>query len=234
MTDRFAAAVAALMGAVADESLTEPLLDALPVSGAAVSTLGELLGSETISASDTQIARVDELQFDLGEGPCWDALASGHPVLEPDVRSDPRGAWAAFSAAIMGEDIGGLFAFPMMIGPLRIGAIDLYTAAPTELSALHVQQASALAALVSRHVLRQALRMAGQDDPESGAGIHSRRTIHQATGMVLAQLDISADDAHLLIQGRAFADGRSMHEVAGDITAGRLSFAVERDGIEER
>jgi hypothetical protein len=49
-------------------------LEMFPVSGAAVSTVGDLLGSETISASDALAFRMDELQFDPGEGPCWDAM----------------------------------------------------------------------------------------------------------------------------------------------------------------
>ena len=48
-----------------------------PVTGSAVSTVGGFLGSETVAASDEYAARLDELQFDLGEGPCWDAVRSG-------------------------------------------------------------------------------------------------------------------------------------------------------------
>ena len=63
---------------------------------------------------------------------------------------------------------------------------------------------------------------------------YSRRVVHQATGMVLAQLDISADDARLVIQGHAYAASRSMMEVAQDIVDGRINFADERDAIEAR
>ena len=58
------------------ERYSEPFVAFLPVTGAAVSTLGDVLGSETLSASDAHAARLDEVQFDLGEGPCWDALRS--------------------------------------------------------------------------------------------------------------------------------------------------------------
>src|SRR4051794_29292306 len=79
---------------------SRPFLGLFPVSGAAVSTVGALLGNETISASDSLAARVDEIQFDLGEGPCWDAMNSARPVLEPDLRGNPRTVWPAFSRAI--------------------------------------------------------------------------------------------------------------------------------------
>jgi hypothetical protein len=54
-------------------AMTRALVDFLPVDGASVSSLGDFLGTETLGASDEVVAKIDELQFDLGEGPCWDA-----------------------------------------------------------------------------------------------------------------------------------------------------------------
>src|SRR3954463_7030993 len=45
------------------------LVDALPISGASVATVGGMIGSETVSASDGLAAHLDELQFDFTEGP---------------------------------------------------------------------------------------------------------------------------------------------------------------------
>lgn len=215
-------------------ALSHPFLDVFPVTGVAVSTLGEFLGSETVSASDAQAARLDELQFDLGEGPCWDAMATARPVLAPDLRAHPSSSWPAFSRAILDEHLGAIFAFPLVIGPLRIGAVDLYSVRPTELTDVQSRQASEMAEVVSRRVLRRAImRMnhdLGGDDKSSSA--FSRRVIHQATGMVLSQLDVAIDDARLVIEGHAFASNRSMMDVASDIVDGTLNFSVQRDGIE--
>jgi hypothetical protein len=232
MSDSFAAALDALeRSAESPAGFCRPFLDVLPVSGASVSTVGDLLGSETLSASDELAARLDELQFDLGEGPCWDAMSSGRPVLEPDVRGRQRSAWPAFSAAILDADISSIFAFPLAVGPLRMGAVDLYSVVPVELDRRQAEQADAMAAVVGRHVLRQALDAVGRDGDDIG-NAYSRRLIHQATGIVLAQLDLSADDARLVIHGHAFAASRSMKEVAQDILDGRLNFSRADDGIE--
>ncbi len=66
-----------------------------------------------------------------------------------------------------------------------------------------------LAAAVGRRVLRRALRATDDDVPEDRSPF-SRRVVHQATGVVLAQLELSPDDAYLLIQGHAFARRTSM------------------------
>lgn len=214
--------------------LAGPFLRVLPVTGVSIATMGDLLRTETVAATDPQAERLDELQFDLGEGPCWDALAERSPVLEPDVRNRPRRVWPAFSRAIEHDGVGGLFAFPLTLGPLGLGSIDLYTALPQVLTSLHEDQACLLAAEVSRQLLKQAVRdVADAQEEEVAVDKSSRRRVHQATGMVLAQVGVSAADAELLIQGRAFAEGRTMRQVAEDVLAGRLSFAVRPSGIEE-
>ena len=232
MADRFGEAIEELSRPdLVDEDLTTSVLVAIPMSGAAVSTLGRFLGSETVAASDDTAARVDELQLDLGEGPCWDTVDLGRPILEPDIRNHPRRNWPAFSDALREENVGALFAFPLSIGAMRIGALDLYTERPAELPAEQAEQAGAMADLISRHVLRRAVRLAVALD--EGQDRHSRRTIHQATGFVIAQLGVSAEDAHALIQGQALTEKRPMSEIAEDIVSRRLKFRMVGNRIED-
>jgi hypothetical protein len=216
-------------------ALSYPFVDVFPVSGAAVSTLGAFMGSETISASDATAARIDELQFDLGEGPCWDAMATARPVLATNLRAQSPTSWPAFSRAILADDLGAIFAFPLVVGPLKFGAVDLYSVRPTELTAVQSRQASEMARVVSRQVLRQAIMRIGRDagSDDKAAGAFSRRVIHQATGMVLSQLDLPIDDARLVIEGHAYASNRTMMEVARDIVDGTLNFSNGGGGIED-
>jgi hypothetical protein len=208
-------------------ALAYPFANLLPVSGASVSTFGPLLGAETVSATDARAGRIDELQFDLGQGPCWDALSTRRPVLEPDLATSA--SWPAFIDAVRNERVAAIFAFPLVLGPLEIGAVDLYSADRVALTEEQQRQALALCGIVSRLLLRHVIADRGSDVPTP----FSRRLIHQATGMVLTQMKISADDAYLIIQARAFADGRSMRDVAEDIIERRIRFtASTADGGE--
>jgi hypothetical protein len=203
-----------------------PFLDLLPASGAAVSTLGDFLGNETVSATDRIAARLDELQFDLGEGPCWDALRTVRPVYRPDVAAVGSGApWPAFTRAMVAENVRSIFAFPLVVGTLRIGAVDIYSIRPLELTRSQAQDIGTLAALTGRHVLRSALAGLELEPDDPGSREFPRRVVHQATGMVMAQLQLSADDATLVIQGHAFAASRSVMEVADDIVKRRLDIS---------
>jgi hypothetical protein len=232
MADPFDAAAAALQEPGDDLDMASRLIEAIPVTGASVATLGPMLGTETLSTTDQQVARLDELQFDLGEGPCWEALAIGGPVFEPDLQLRPTHVWPAFLAAVRREQVGAMYAFPLGLGPLRFGAIDFYDVRPHELSERHAEQAAALAGIVSRRVLRSALDRAG-DPGQDDSNPFSRRIVQQATGFVIAQLGVSAEDAELLLQGRAFVEGRPVRQVAEDVLNRRSAFKLDADTIED-
>jgi Response regulator with putative antiterminator output domain len=206
-------------------SLCQPFVTALPVAGAAISVLDRAFGFETVCASDSQAARLDELQLDLGEGPCWDALCSRKPVLNPDIQGDTRGLWPILAEAIRSDPVGSLHSFPLVIGSLDIGAVDLYSPRRCTLTADEIIDAEALATIAARQVLRRAL--ASRDSQSDADRPFSRRVVHQATGMVLVQLGVSASDALLIIRGHAYANNRPVIDVARDIVERRLDLSTE-------
>ncbi|MDR6970542.1 GAF and ANTAR domain-containing protein [Leifsonia shinshuensis] len=215
---------------LARDDYARVFMEALPVAGTAVSTIGDLLGTETVSASDTVAARLDELQFDLGEGPCWDALRSRRPVFEPDLRERPTSLWPTFSPAALDVGVAALFAFPMLIGPLQIGAVDMYAREPLMLDEADTRHAGRLAELAARRILHDALSTMSDELRSQDDNPFSRRVVHQATGMVLAQLDVDADDALMIIQAHAYATDRSMMEVSREVLEGRLDFGSSNAG----
>ncbi|WP_084741246.1 MULTISPECIES: GAF and ANTAR domain-containing protein [unclassified Curtobacterium] len=235
MDDAFERALRALRSAeIADDELSRPFALALPMGGVSISTFGDLCPSETVSATDEVATRVDEIQFDLSEGPCWAALATDAPVLETDLVQRPNAAWPAFNDAVRSEPVGAVFAFPVAFGPFPLGAVDVYVPEPATIEDDTVRQAMTLASAVSRRVLRRALRsIADEDDALLDRSPSSRRVVHQATGVVLAQLDISPEDAYLLLQGHAFARRTTMRRVAEEILDGTVRFEKRGDLIEE-
>lgn len=210
-------------------NLCAPFLSVLPVSGVSISVLGGVAGPATVCSSNRLATRLDELQFDLGEGPCWQALASRRPVLTEDISAkNPSDAWPALVRALSDERVSSIFAFPLAVGTLGIGAVDLYTEEPARLEEIDVADAMTLAGYAAWQVLRRVLD--DQDSPEESlteAPESSRREFHQATGMVLAQMGVSAADAALLIRAHAFSTGRTVLDVSRDIVDRRLVFSEE-------
>jgi hypothetical protein len=214
-----------------DSDFCGPFVAALGVSGAAVSTLGNPLGSETVCATDANMARLDEIQIDLGEGPCWDALLNRRPVIEPDVQHSLNTSWPLARAALHETGLGAVFAFPLVVADINVGAIDLYSRTPSVLSEGQVRDATLLSVILGRQVLRRSLLVSQNSGEEAGwaQGDFSRREVHQATGMVIAQMQVTADDALLVLRGHAFATGRTVRDIATDVVARVLDFTSPTD-----
>jgi hypothetical protein len=212
---------------------TSPFMTLLGADGASVATFGDVLGSETLWSSGPVAARLDEAQFDLGEGPCWDALRTRVPILVQTLEDPSLAPWPAFVSAAERDRVQGLFVFPLVVGPLPLGAISLFTHWPRTMSSDEVSRMVSVADRQARSVLRLAVSHAADETAGDDVRPHSRRTIHQATGFVISQLGVSAADAYLVLQGRAFADERSMNDLAEDIINGRVEFTRDQNGIED-
>lgn len=205
--------------------LSQVFAENFPVGGAAISILAGPATGVTVSASDSIATRLDEMQFDLGEGPCWSALAHRLPALMHP--HDTAGEWPTFREAISSDaltrGVMSLYAFPLAIGSLDIGAVDLYSGTSEPLPPELVSEATDLADVAAWSVLRTLLQDDAQGYDTDSVG-YARREVHQATGMIIVQLGVDAEDAELLLRAHAFADGRSVRDVAKDVVARRIDF----------
>lgn len=159
----------------------------------------------TIYASNAKAALLDETQFDLGEGPAYRVFNSARPVLLPDVLDMSPHDWPLFRDAVMAFEVGALFVFPMTMGAACIGVVSLYRDSPGGLGD-SLDMAVSLSRSISGLALRQAVRSAGEEEMGGGRrAMELRRDVHQATGMVLAQLNTSATEAFSRLRAHAFA-----------------------------
>lgn len=197
---------------------------ALPITGAALSAFGGSLQETTLCASDALAARLDELQFDLGEGPRVVAVRSRMPVLIPRVRAESNDRWPIFGRALMETDAQALFVFPMVIGAMDIGVVELYRDSPGPLSRSDLTQARLLVNDAAWTLLRSILTLSDDDGEQQTSSWMSRREVHQATGMVLAQRGGTAADALLILRGHAFANGLTLRQISDDVLERRLDF----------
>jgi hypothetical protein len=173
-----------------------------------------------VCTSDDLAATISELQLDLGVGPCWDAYSTRTAVLAPDLAALPQNTWPLLRRSLAAWNVRAVYSFPLTVGRLRIGAVDLYSESTEALSSADVADAAALADRAATDVMRSALAHR-HDEPEAD-GPYSRREVHQATGMVIAQLGIGAADALLLIRAHSYASGRSVRDTAAEITSRRI------------
>jgi hypothetical protein len=205
--------------------LAAPFLQLLPIAGLAISVIGPMGQQSTIHASDPVSARIEEIQFDLGEGPIFAAVASGLPVLLADVDAVAGPRWPTFAAAVSALSVGAIYVFPLVLGAACVGAVVSYGSNPRTLTGEEVERGSALGRAIAGPALDRAVRLAGVDGRGSATPVELRRDVHQATGMVLAQLGITATEALSRIRGRAYSTGLTVRQVSRDVIDHRLDFS---------
>ena len=190
----------------------------------AVSMFGASLQETTVAASDGLAARLDELQFELGEGPRREALKTRAPVLIPWVRRVDHHLWPVFAEQLLETEVKALFVFPLTIGAIDVGVVELYSTESGSLSRADYFTALRRADTAAQNLLRRILTLNWPDGAEAEAegSPLSRREIHQATGMALAQTGCTATEALLLLRAHAFSHGRTLLDIAGDVVARRL------------
>jgi hypothetical protein len=193
------------------------------MDGVAIMLRGDDGAGSIFGRSDDVVGGLEDLQFTLGEGPGIDAHTSGRSVFEPHLAESTL--WPVFGAAA--EDAGMLacFAFPLRVGAIRLGALDLYRGRSGPLTDQMAIDAAVLAGVITQSLL------ALQGEAEFGViptaidhGENLRGQVHQASGMISEQLGIGIADALVRLRAHAYAEGRSVNDVATDVVGRTLRF----------
>jgi hypothetical protein len=154
-----------------------------------------------------------------------DAYQQDRPVLEPDMVDPVFARWLAFTPAAIAAGVRAVFGFPMHVGTVRLGALNLYRDQPGELNDEQHADALVMAGVAARAVLSlQAHAPRGLLAAELEAGSDFRFVVHQASGMVSAQLEVSVGEALVRLRAYAFANDRPLTDIAEEVVARRLRF----------
>jgi hypothetical protein len=200
----------------------------LPATGVAVSVFTDDGAPTMVAASSPDSEIIDELQFTVGEGPCLDVYATARPVLAPDLVESGRTLWPGYAPAAHEHGVRAVFAFPLQVGALRLGALDVYRDQVGLLSSRVTAQALTYADVATTSLLDAQAHSEAQDPPGLDDALSGRLELYQAQGMVMMQLRVDLNEAMVRLRAYAYAHNRPLSEVADDVVARRLT--LEGDG----
>ena len=200
-------------------------LDEMALSGCALVLMSGAESTGMLAGAGRHAVTVTELQMELGEGPCLHAHASGVPVFLPDLTAGEANRWPAFAAAALAAGVHAEFSLPLTVGPGGIGTLDLCRDRAGMLSEEHLADALVTADIARDAVLYQQYTPGGRGVAELlDMGGTDRIVIHQATGMIAAQLNDTTSNALARLRAAAFASGRPMYDIAQDVVERRVRF----------
>nr|WP_083958917.1 ANTAR domain-containing protein [Herbidospora mongoliensis] len=183
----------------------------------------DLVVYEPVSATGSTAPRLADLQVTLGEGPGLAALADRRTVLVPDLgATETASRWPVFAPAAVKAGIRSVHVFPLLLGAIAIGVLEISHAdnrlmTPDEIGDALIFADAAL--LIQTHQLVNP--GAGPTDLQFGQ-VERWAEVHQATGMVAAQIDADLTTAFVRLRAHAYVAGRSLREVAQDVVARTL------------
>lgn len=182
--------------------------------------------ADLVYRTDELAGHLDELHMSLGEGPAIDALGSGHAVAAADLASaDCRTHWPVFSPAATELGVRSVLCAPMRQGPVLAGVLGLYARTGTERADEPDPDIQLYADIAFALVLNGPVTAEPTPHPLDDGRSMARAVVHQATGMVSAQLDLDMEQALARLRAHAFVTGRTLAETAGDVVARRLRFS---------
>jgi hypothetical protein len=207
--------------------LCEVCADVTGTSGAGIMLMSGDVPRGSVCTTNDVSALIEQLQYALGEGPCVDAYHQDRPVLEPDLAHTSTPRWLAFTGPAIDAGVRAIFGFPLQVGAVRLGALNLYCDRPGPLTDDQHADALVMADVAAQAVLvLQANAPPGKLAAELEAGADLHYVVHQASGMVAAQLDVRVGQALIRLRAYAFGNDRPLGEVAEDVVARTLRFDV--------
>lgn len=215
---------------LATTRLCEVCAEVTGMSGAGIMLMSGDVPRGSVCSTDEVSALIEDLQHALGEGPCIDAYEHDRPVLEPDLAHPTTPRWLAFTGPAVEAGVRAVFGFPLQVGAVRLGALNLYRDRLGPLSDDQHADALVMASIAAQAVLMlQANAPPGTLATELEAGADLHLSVHQAAGMVAAQLHVSVGQALIHLRAYAFGNGRPLAEVAADVVARRLRLGPPSD-----
>lgn len=173
--------------------------------------------------TDAIADRLDELQYELSEGPCHDAAIPEGPAMSrsPDLRSDglwPK--WAPAASALGASAVLSTALIPDATPPQRSGALNIYSRKPHGLDDVDVDQALLLATHASLALARTAaVTRAELREAQLRQAIASRDVIGQAKGIIMNRRGVPAGEAFEILRRTSQQLNVKLVELATNLVA---------------
>ena len=176
----------------------------------------------TPAATNERVRRLDELQFTLQEGPCFDAIWSGETIHANDLTNDPR--WPRWSALVVADlGVASMLSYRLFTTGKTLGALNLYSRSLDAFDPDDINNGYYLAA----HL---AIALAGAETTEQlTSAIASRTAIGQAEGILMERFDLQPAQAFAVLTRISQHSNVRLHLVALELVKTRKLPETSKD-----
>ena len=195
------------------------------VSGAGIALVSSGPQFTSLCTSNSVARELMDLEITVGEGPCLDACLSEFAIDEADLVASNDRRWMAYAPSATVAGAHAVFAFPVRIGAIRLGALSLYRDQPGALSPSQASDAYLMASVIGRAVLAM---QAGAPNHTLASELEREATfdfsVHQAAGMVAVQGSMTVGNALVALRAHAYATDTALSDLALRVVVRETSF----------
>jgi transcriptional regulator with GAF, ATPase, and Fis domain len=174
-------------------------------------TLLSRMSVSTATATSDLVRRVDEQQYQIGEGPCLTAALQRQPIVRTDdLSTDPR--WPQFAEAATALGVRSAVSYQLYTDRDTIGALNVYATRPHVFTGESVRLGDLLAAHAAI-AAAAAMTSAGLR-----TALKSRDIIGQAKGILMNRHKITAEQAFDLLIRASQTANRKLVDIAATLT----------------
>jgi len=170
----------------------------------------------TVACSDQVAARVDEVQYELDDGPCLHAMRDGHMVRIRDTAEKAR--WPEFEAQAAVHGIRSCLALPLSAEGKPVGALNLYSREASAFGVTEARRAENFADDASG-ALSLAIRLASHAAliEQLRSSLSSRTVIDQALGIIMAREHCTQARAFAILRSASQNSNVKLRDIAGAV-----------------
>jgi GAF domain-containing protein len=202
------------------QALAQALVEAIPgIAGAGISLM-DARGRRTSTAStDPVVLDADQLQYDLGQGPCLTAWAQQATITVEDTGTETR--WPAWTRAIAHLPLRSVISSPLSTPDGAIGAMKVYSPSPGGFDSRAVRVIELLtrpAALMLANA--QARKSAQRLSDGLIRALGDRDAVRTATGILMERSRLSRDQALAALITTSRKRHEPLQKLSREIVAG--------------
>lgn len=193
------------------DSITSAAVEVLPdVDYASITVKHADDSIDTVAPTDELVLDLDAKQYELREGPCYDAAVTTAHVIAPDIASDDR--FPAYGPYVVSKGIRAQAGLRLFDAPASQGALNLYshrTGAFEDFSTL-----ANLFAHQAAVAIGYAREIADLND-----ALHTRTTIGQAVGIIMERYELNDERAFAFLTRLSQHRNVKLRLIAAEIVA---------------
>lgn len=167
---------------------------------------------DTVGPTSELVARADELQHMLREGPCVDALQADE-IDAPDLTTEER--WPRWRPVVVEAGVRSMFCVQLYLDDRNLGALNLYGVSPEAFDDADREAARHLASHAAIAISSAHERATLQE------AVVNRTVIGQAEGLVMERYGVDADQAFALLVRYSQHRNVKLAQVARDLVRTR-------------